>query len=334
MSAAASDVAERLRSILVERYGGSVELATPATSNATGFDSAIHYVRYRGSRLPEPWRGELVIRVKSRPDAIDDARFEAAVHTWVGARGYPAPAVLEVFEAGALAERPAQVIERAPGVMALDAAKRAPWTFGRTITRLAALQTTLHQLDPAGFPECIGVVDRRLTLPRRVADALDHQALQRALERVEPVVVRARDAPPAVCHGDFHPLNVIVDGDAAAVIDWSDAGVGDRHGDLARTLLLFELAAVAASSRTERAMLGFLGPRLRGRYERAYRQQLPVDDGRLALWMPIHLLHGWAQGIAAEADLFGDGGATADRLPPGLTEALEQRFESALDDVI
>lgn len=324
------DVATVLRDRLAERYGGSVELAGPAITNATGFDSAIHYVRYRGSRLPEPWRKELVIRVKSRPDAIDDARFEAAVHTWARSRGYPVPAILEVFEAGQLTDRPAQVIERAPGVIALDHVKRRPWTFGTVIQRLAALQVGLHRLDPDGFPASVDVVERRLGLPRRVADAVDHAGLHDALERITPIVERVRDGPGVVCHGDFHPLNVLVDGDVMAVIDWSDAGVGDRHGDLARSLLLFEVAAVAASGRAERAVLGVAGPRLRRRYERAYRALLPVDDARLAWWLPIHLLHGWAQSIAAEADMFGDGGTVAGRLPPDLTDTLRARFEASL----
>ena len=37
------------------------------------------------------------------------------------------------------------------------------------------------------------------------------------------------EGPHVVCNGDFHPLNVMVDGDRASVIDWTDAGLGPRQ---------------------------------------------------------------------------------------------------------
>ena len=69
-----------------------------------------------------------------------------------------------------------------------------------------------------------------------------------------------------ICHGDFHPLNVLVDGDDAWLIDWTDAALGPREGDVARTLLLFEVASIAAGSSVERAALSWLGPRLERRF--------------------------------------------------------------------
>ena len=45
-----------------------------------------------------------------------------------------------------------------------------------------------------------------------------------------------------VCHGDFHPSNVIVDKDGRLhVIDWSHATQGNGSADAARTFLLFKL---------------------------------------------------------------------------------------------
>ncbi len=45
-----------------------------------------------------------------------------------------------------------------------------------------------------------------------------------------------------VCHGDFNPSNIIIDGDGKAhIIDWSHATQGNASGDVARTYLLFKL---------------------------------------------------------------------------------------------
>jgi len=35
----------------------------------------------------------------------------------------------------------------------------------------------------------------------------------------------------ALCHGDFHPRNVIVDGDELTIIDWVDASSGPPAAD-------------------------------------------------------------------------------------------------------
>ena len=95
----------------------------------------------------------------------------------------------------------------------------------------------------------------------------------RALARVEPMLPELEAGPMVACHGDFHPLNVLVDGDTSMVIDWTDAALGDRHGDVARTSLLFYFgAALATSNRAAKAVLGGVA-RLarRRRYLGAYR---------------------------------------------------------------
>jgi len=43
-----------------------------------------------------------------------------------------------------------------------------------------------------------------------------------------------------LCHGDFHPLNILHDGDKHWVIDWVDATSGDPMADACRTFLIFK----------------------------------------------------------------------------------------------
>lgn len=46
-----------------------------------------------------------------------------------------------------------------------------------------------------------------------------------------------------VCHGDFHPSNIIISDDGTAyILDWSHATQGNASADAARTYLLFWLA--------------------------------------------------------------------------------------------
>jgi aminoglycoside phosphotransferase (APT) family kinase protein len=276
-----------------------------------------------------------VLRVKGRADQLAIARREAAIQTWLAERRYPVPRMLALYEPGGLTGTPVQVMERAPGVTMLDDVQRAPWRARRRIRQLAALHGDLHRLDPTGFPADDDLLDRRLQLARTTADALDDAELRDALGRVERITHRLRDAPGAVCHGDFHPMNVLVEGADAVVIDWTDAGVGDRHGDVARTLLLFELVAIVATSSVERALLRRMGPLLARWYHRAYAREAPLDDARLALWTPVHLLHGWSQVRGLHAGQFDGEGPDrpadrAARVPASLDGELQRRFEIAL----
>ena len=125
------------------------------------------------------------------------------------------------------------------------------------------------------------MVDHRLSLPRQVVAQLDRPDLAAALRQAEELAPRALDGPPVVCHGDFHPLNVMVDGERASVIDWTDAGLGPREADVARTALIFHIAAVAANSAVERAVLKVAGPRLSRRYLRTYEAGSRLDPARM-----------------------------------------------------
>jgi aminoglycoside phosphotransferase (APT) family kinase protein len=318
-------------------HGGPVRLAAPAETRAEGFDSAIHFVQLTGPQLPDDWRVPLVLRVKPDPERGAEAQREASVHEWLVARSYPAPRVLAVFAAGELGAQPAQVMTRAPGVVMLDQLKRAPWSARSLMRRLAALHVRLHRLPPDDFPVGDDLLDRRLALSRDAIDELDDDALSRALAHVEQLAPQLRGAPDAVCHGDFHPLNVVVDRVGDTVIDWTDAGVGDRHGDVARTLLLFDLASIAVSQPLEKRVLAAAGPWLGRAYGHAYAQQLPLDAARIALWKPVHLLHGWTQAASLHSGRFDAGRAgdddRRDRVPAAMIGELRRRFEQAMDTV-
>ena len=48
-----------------------------------------------------------------------------------------------------------------------------------------------------------------------------------------------------LCHGDFHPDNIIVSKDKLWVIDWTNATVGDLFSDIARTKILLKYAVLS-----------------------------------------------------------------------------------------
>lgn len=331
----AEEVAAHLAVLAGQRFGGPVVVSGSPAAVGAGFDSYIHLVELTGAVLPAAWTHPLVLRLLPSPDRQEQALREAAVQGWCAASGYPAPEVFAVFGPEDGFGLPAQVMERAPGVTALDALKARPWRAFALVDQLARLQLELHALPADGWPgtaDPVGLADQRLGLPRRVAEHTGSPELLEALARVEAVIPVAVDDPhPVICHGDFHPLNVLVDGAAGMVIDWTDAGLGPREADVARTLLIFHIAAIAAGSTVERVVLQRIGPRLARRHRRTYEAGAALDHRRLMAWEAMHALHGWSQVVMLHAGGFeGSSSADASDVPLALADYLRDRVDQAL----
>ena len=288
---------------LAGRLGTDVRLAEPPTRAGGGQDTTIHLVRFAGDGLPDEWARPLVVRIHPSPGRLDRARREAAIQAFCADHGYPCPRVLVTLAPGELLPLPVQVVERVPGVTMLAAVTGRPWSVGRLLDTLGRLHARLHALPLDGFP-VTGEGARhqargRLNLPRDVvADRGAHvPGLAAALGRVEALLPRLDRDELAVCHNDYHPLNVLVDGAEAHVVDWTDAGPGDPHGDVARLLVLLRAAAAGAPRAPGRALLRMAEPWVVRRYLRAYRREAPapLDAERLALWEPVQLVHDWAR---------------------------------------
>jgi aminoglycoside phosphotransferase (APT) family kinase protein len=327
----AAAVAGALAADAGERFATTVVVAGEPTTAGEGMDNEIVFVQLAGDGLPGLWRRPLVVRVQPDADRYEIAEAEVEVQRWCRAVGYPAPEVLALYEPGRLTDASAQVMVRVPGVPMLEAMVPTIWRAPSLVARLADLHVQLHRTPTDSWPlPAVSLARRRLRPVRNWVTRLDDRRLAESLSRVDDLLPYLEDHENAPCHGDFHPLNVLVDGDTASVIDWTDAGLGDRHGDVARTQLLFHVAAVAATSSTERALLRGLGPMLARRYLHRYSAQLPLDRQRLDTWEVVHLLHGWAQVRALHAGIIGRD-RERERVAPALASWLQRRLEQRLD---
>jgi tRNA A-37 threonylcarbamoyl transferase component Bud32 len=53
-------------------------------------------------------------------------------------------------------------------------------------------------------------------------------------------IAQIDDKSECLCHGDFHPLNILYDGNKHWIIDWVDATAGNPLADACRTYLIFK----------------------------------------------------------------------------------------------
>ena len=328
-SEARSPAIDELLQYLRVRFGDAVQLAHAPEKVQGGMDTEVYFFSLRGERLDDDWTYPLVLRVHRASDRARVAQHEADAQAWCVEHEYPAPRVLLVGTTTEGFTTPVQVMARASGTTMLAAITARPWRTRHELRRLAALHARLHGLDPLSWPnQTVTFAEDRLGPVRGWATALKNPEIDAALERAVPTALALDAGPAAVCHGDFHPLNVIVDGDAATVIDWTDAGLGDPMGDIARTALLLRVAGVATPEPALRAALSASAPALSRTYVRAYRQIAPFDPRRFDLWMTIHLLHGWTQVCALHAGLVGSASERA-QIPKGLAPWLGRRHHRA-----
>ena len=225
-----------------------------------------------GSAHIHAWGAEHVLKLYFAGVPAELPAAEAVRTNAARAAGAPAPLAVETVR---VAGRNGVVFERITGPTMLEALLARPDTLGTLAGRLAAMQAALHGLAGDGLPP----------LGKRVRERIEHCS---AL----PVTLRAQLAelpdrlPPgtALCHGDFHPGNVILAGRGPVIIDWYDATSGPPDADFACTLLRLRYASVpgGAGPAVEQVRAAF-----HDAYEKAYRALRPVDSASLEAWTVI-----------------------------------------------
>jgi aminoglycoside phosphotransferase (APT) family kinase protein len=291
-----------LRRWLAGKFGGEVADVSPPARMTGGMDMWTYAVHVASSCLPAEWSAPLIARIPGRTGRFPLLERESRLQGWAAACGYPAPPLVELIPPGEVLGFPVQVSVRMPGIAMAAVMTARPWRIPRLARQLGAVHAALHRLPvpewaDSGAPEWAdsswSLAGRRLALSRRAVPSGRWPALAAGLVVVERILPRLQVPDPVTCHGDFHPLNVLVAGERVTVIDWTDAGIGDRHGDIARTAWLFRFAAELQPGRARRLLIRALAPGLAHAYLSSYRRQLPVQKDRLRLWMPLHLLHAW-----------------------------------------
>lgn len=233
---------ERLIGTLRQQFPGLDVAHGPAVISG-GMDTYVYDVRLLGP-LPPEWLAPLVLRIFPSTSQVEKAEREAAIQSFVASNGFPAPRVLRVDPTGGAIGLPYMIMAHASGVRAIELIKN-PLKLPGMIRGMADLQVRLHRLpiESCPLPRESPLIDRLLVEPRGYVARFDPPGLRPVLDWLEAKADLVRDETPALLHLDFHPLNILVDGKHMTLIDWSDAAVGDRHADVARTLALFWLAA-------------------------------------------------------------------------------------------
>jgi uncharacterized protein (TIGR02172 family) len=178
----------------------------------------------------------------------------------VHALGLPAPDAFEMVE---LDGRRGIVMERIRGVSMLQYVQSRPWRLKWAVRELAALHVRVNSCTA---PDSLLKQRERIAAKLSGAQHLSPEERQQLLDRLQ-----ALPDGDALCHGDFHPANIMCTRQGPVIIDWETASRGRPAGDAACTLLLMQRAHLPSwSPRFMHALLALTRSAIHRGYLRGY----------------------------------------------------------------
>jgi len=290
-------LSHRLLSHLRERLGAGIDFAETPAPLSGGFDTTI--LAFRLSGAPADWERPLILRVMTRADSGPRVLREAAVHAAVVQAGFPAPRVLLHDSDLAPLGLPFLVMERLPGeTMWSAAAKAGVPAFVVMPRRLAELHARLHRLGSEALRDSARAlgVDPAVMSVQADVERLHRRIAREGLAGLLPAAnwLMANLPTPVqaevICHGDFHPLNVMMDGSRlSGVIDWANVVIGEPAYDVAalRTIALYVDPGVPGWARGAATVARRL---MVSRYMSVYRAAVPLQARNLPYYEAIRIL--------------------------------------------
>ena len=156
---------------------------------------------------------------------------EASIHAAVEALGLPVPAVWGVQQ---IDGRWGILFDRVNGVSFAEQMRSDGAALDQYLQILARLHTRIHAHPANEFGSF------KVWLATSIARAI------RLYEPRKQILLNGlRDMPDGdrLCHGDFHPMNVLGEASQPVVIDWPNACRGDPAGDVCRSYVILKLHA-------------------------------------------------------------------------------------------
>ncbi|MBB4278250.1 aminoglycoside phosphotransferase family protein [Rhizobium mongolense] len=218
--------------------------------------------------------GALVLKLY-RVTASKSAAFrEAAVLALIEPFGLPAPKVSDVRQHG---DRWGLVMTRACGQPFADAMISQPALIPKYLDEMVRLHRQIHRQSGHALPG----------LKARLASNIRHAPSLNTAHRER--LLRGLDTLPngnVLCHGDFHPWNILGSPGQAMVVDWLDACAGNPSADVCRTYVLIRHAE----------------PEIAACYVETYARAGGLALGDIFAWLPFVAAARLAEGVSKEED--------------------------------
>lgn len=149
--------------------------------------------------------------------------------------GAPAPKPIELVEVNG---RRGVVLERIQGPTLTRCMQQYPLRLVSYARLLARQQAALHAIRVPGFPSLVERARHNISKSNLLRPELKDRLLAK---------LAALPDGNQVCHGDFHPENILIAASGPVVIDWEGSMRGDPSADVAVTRMFLRLFSTFVS---------------------------------------------------------------------------------------
>lgn len=203
--------------------------------------------------------------------------------------GVPSPAPGQIVDVNG---RRGLIYERLEGISMLQDMNARPWMLFKHARVLAELQVQINQQSITGLP----TYKDRLNYDISNTSELSEDLREKVFSMLE-----ALPDGQNLCHGDYHPGNVIITKRGPLVIDWITACSGSPWADVARSSLLLSIGAKAAGKQV-RPIVRLVVKLYHRSYLNRYHDLMPDSDNELGSWRPVIAAARLNEGIGPEQE--------------------------------
>lgn len=182
------------------------------------------------------------------------------------------------------------VYERVNGPTMMDLLSSKPWQILKGAQKLAELHKAIQIQVNAEIPPLKSRLKKSIANSELLSDKIKADLCE---------ILQSLPDRAVLCHGDFHPDNIIISPNKVVVIDWMTATIGDPLADVARTSIIFKFGVLPEhKSRIETGIINFVRGKFFSEYLRHYLKisgvsidsieqwEVPIAAARLIEWIP------------------------------------------------
>ncbi|MDH4421843.1 MULTISPECIES: aminoglycoside phosphotransferase family protein [Bacillus] len=207
-------------------------------------------------------------------EAINEAKKQKYTYSC----GLPVP---NVFEVTKIQDRQAIIMEYVKGDnigdLLLSNLNEAEHYIGLCVNeqkKIHAIRVNTDEMES---------MRERLECQIKSVHNLDEKQKENILKKLDSIKFE-----PRLCHGDFHPYNLMLSNDNVKIIDWVDASLGDIRADVFRTYLLYAQASVELAEM----------------YLHIYCRNTDLSRNEIFQWAPIIIAARFSEKVSPENEIY------------------------------
>ncbi|MGE6540643.1 aminoglycoside phosphotransferase family protein [Bacillus luti] len=207
-------------------------------------------------------------------EAINEAKKQKYAYSC----GLPVP---NIFEVTKIHDRQAIIMEYVKGdsigELLLNNLNEAEHYIGLCVNeqkKIHAIRVNTDEMES---------MKERLERQIKSVHKLDENKKKNILQKLDSIVFDSR-----LCHGDFHPFNLILSNGNVKIIDWVDASSGDVRADVFRTYLLYAQASVELAEM----------------YLHIYCKNTSLSRDEIFQWAPIIIVARFSEKVSPENETY------------------------------